>query len=60
MNKDQEFLTSKDVATILDCTPDDVNALARTGKIRASKQGKYWKFQRRNVTNYMKRNGNED
>jgi len=58
-NKDQKLLTSRDVATILDCTPDEVIALARTGKIRATKQGKYWKFLRGNVTNYMKRKGEE-
>jgi excisionase family DNA binding protein len=60
MNKDQEFLTSQDVATILGCAPDEVITLARTGKIRASKQGKHWKFLRGNVADYMKRKAEED
>ena len=58
-NKDEDLLSSKDVAEILDCTPDEVITLARTGKIRATKQGKYWKFLRRDVTNYMQQEGEQ-
>ena len=55
MNKDEKFLNSQDVAKILDCVPDEVTMLARTGKIRATKQGKHWKFLRRDVRNYVNR-----
>jgi hypothetical protein len=60
MSKDEKLLSSIDVAKILDFVPDEVIKLARTGKIRATKQGKYWKFLRRDVRNYMKRTGKRD
>lgn len=59
MTKDEKLLRSKDVAKILDMVPDEVIRLARTGKIRATKQGKYWNFLRRDVRNYIKRKGNK-
>jgi hypothetical protein len=58
-NKDKELLTTRAVAIILDCMPDEVIILARTGKIRATKQGKYWKFLRKDITAYKKRVGKE-
>jgi len=39
-----EYLGSKDVAWILDLSPDDVIELAHRGKIDASKQGRFWRF----------------
>ena len=58
-NKGEELLTTRGVAIILDCTPDEVITLARTGKIRATKHGKYWKFCRKDMTAYKKRIGKE-
>jgi len=48
------FLTSRDVAYILDCTPDDVVNLARKGQLPAVKQGKFWKFYRADVMVYQR------
>jgi excisionase family DNA binding protein len=48
------FLTSRDVAYILDCTPDDVIDLARKGQLPAVKHGKFWKFSRADVMVYKR------
>ena len=55
MNKDEKLLNSQDVAKILDCAPDEAVKLARTAKIRATKQGKDWTFLRGDVRNYVNR-----
>lgn len=47
-------LRSKDVARILDLSPDDVIKLARSGKLRASKIGRRWEFRARDVAQYQK------
>ena len=49
------LLRSKDVAHILDLPPDDVIYLARKGKLRGIKEGKYWKFRLRDVKVYQKK-----
>jgi len=51
----ETLLRSKDVAHILDLPPDDVIYLARKGKLRGVKEGKYWKFRLRDVKYYQKR-----
>ena len=53
--KKETLLRSKDVAHILDLPPDDVIYLARKGKLRGVKEGKYWKFTLRDVKYYQKR-----
>ena len=57
MKKDEKLLTSKDVAELLGCIPDEVIALARTGKIKAIKQGKYWKFWSEDVMAFKRQMG---
>lgn len=53
--KKEALLKSKDVAHILDLPPDDVIYLARKGKLRGVKEGKYWKFRLRDVKFYQKK-----
>jgi len=53
------LLKSKDVAHILDLPPDDVIYLARKGKLRGVKEGKYWKFKLRDVK-YFQRKKDKD
>jgi len=53
--KKESLLRSKDVAHILDCSPDDVIELARRGKLRASKQGRFWRFKHNDVLVYKKK-----
>jgi excisionase family DNA binding protein len=55
MAKKENLLRSKDVAHILDCSPDDVIELARRGKLRASKQGRFWRFKHNDVLVYKKK-----
>ena len=55
MTKKENLLRSKDVAHILDCSPDDVIDLARRGKLRAVKQGRFWRFRYADVVTFKKR-----
>ncbi len=48
------LLGSKDVAHILDMSPDDVIELARKGKLKATKQGRYWLFRPSDAMAYRK------
>ena len=54
MAKKEQLLRSKDVAYMLDASPDDVITLARDGKIKAIKQGRFWKFRLSDVEAYKK------
>ena len=54
MDQGPVFLTSRDVAYILDCTPDDVIDLARKRQLPAVKHGKFWKFHRADVMVYKR------
>ena len=49
-----EVLLSKDVAHILDCSPDEVIDLARRGVLPAVKKGKFWRFLRADVMVYKR------
>jgi len=59
MAKGGQFLRSKDVAHILDCSPDDVIELARRGKLKASKEGRFWRYSPRDVEAYKIRNNRQ-
>ncbi len=54
MTKSKVMLRSKDVAHILDCSPDSVVGLSRRGKLKGRKDGKYWKFCQEDVMTYGK------
>ncbi len=43
-------LTSREAAIQLDLSPDTVNALARSRKLRGIKVGRQWRFKKRDVT----------
>lgn len=47
-------LRSKDVAHIIDLSPDDVIELARRGKLNARKDGRFWRFNLQDVQNWKK------
>jgi len=55
MHPTRRNLTSKDVAHILDCSPDDVIRLAKTEKLEGLKKGRYWQFRFQDVENYRNR-----
>lgn len=54
------LLRSKDVAHILDCSPEDVLELARRGKLKGTKTGRYWRFRLEDVMAYKKRRKKEE
>ncbi len=43
------MLRSRDLAVLLDTTPDDVNLKARKGVIKGIKRGKQWRFRANEV-----------
>jgi hypothetical protein len=49
MNRTKYILRSKDVAHLLDCLPDEVGVLAKTGKLHGVKKGKIWLFRLQDV-----------
>lgn len=55
MKTGKPMLNSKKVAHILDCSPDDVLDLARKGKIKATKQGRFWRFLEKDVAAYARK-----
>lgn len=55
--KDANCLRSKDVAHILDLSPDDVIELARNDKMKAHKIGRFWRFKLKDVMEYKEQKG---
>ena len=55
--KKDSLLKSKEAAHILDCSPDDVIDLARKGRLRAVKQGRFWRFRESDILSYKRRMG---
>jgi len=55
MARNEKLLRSKDVAHILDCSPDDVIALARNERLPAIKVGRFWKFRYADVAAYKRK-----
>lgn len=54
MERDDAILNSKEVARILDMSPDTVNEFARKSVIPAFKKGRQWRFRRRDVASFMR------
>jgi len=52
--KDDVLLNSKEVAEILDCSPDTVNELARKSALPAFKRGRQWRFRKRDITSFKR------
>ena len=48
-------LRSKDVAMIIDCSPDDVYDLVEKGEIKGLKKGRFWRFNLDSVMLYKRR-----
>ena len=52
--RDESLLNSKDVAAILDLSPDTVNELARRSVLPAFKHGRQWRFRSRDITSFKR------
>jgi len=55
--RSKEELRSKDVAHILDISPDDVIDIARRGHLKGRKDGRFWRFTLKDVRQYQKQFG---
>ncbi len=53
-DKDDTLLNSKEVAQILDMSPDTVNELARKSVLPAFKRGRQWRFRKPDIISYKR------
>ena len=49
-DKDDILLNSREVAFLLDLSPDTVNEFARRNLLPAFKKGRQWRFRKRDIT----------
>jgi len=54
LDAEDSLLNSKDVAEILDCSPDTVNELARKSILPAFKKGRQWRFRKREIISFKR------
>ncbi len=54
MNRDEPLLNSKEVARILDLSPDTVNEYARKSILPGVKKGRQWRFRRRDIASFKR------
>jgi excisionase family DNA binding protein len=54
MEREDAMLNSKDVARILDLSPDTVNEYARKSILPAVKKGRQWRFRRRDIVSFKR------
>lgn len=52
--RDDALLNSREVAQILDLSPDTVNELARKSVLPAFKTGRQWRFTRRDISSFKR------
>ncbi len=55
LERDEELLNSRQVAVILDLSPDTVNEFARKNILPAFKKGKRWRFRKRDISIFNKK-----
>jgi excisionase family DNA binding protein len=53
-DKEDMLLNSREVAEILDLSPDTVNELARKSILPAFKRGRQWRFRRRDIASFKR------
>jgi hypothetical protein len=53
------ILKSKDISSIVNKSPDDINYLARKGVIKGFKRGKQWRFKREDAEIWLKETLNQ-
>ena len=54
LDVEDNLLNSKEVAELLDCSPDMVNELARKSILPAFKRGRQWRFRKRDITSFKR------
>jgi excisionase family DNA binding protein len=55
LEREEELLNSRQVAMILDLSPDTVNEFARKNILPAFKKGKQWRFRKRDISLFYKK-----
>jgi excisionase family DNA binding protein len=55
MEPDDTILNSKDVARLLDVSPDTVNEFARKSILPGFKKGRQWRFRKRDISMFKRR-----
>jgi hypothetical protein len=58
LERDEELLNSKQVAVILDMSPDTVNEFARK-TLCPPQKGKQWRFRKRDISLFFKKQPKE-
>jgi hypothetical protein len=53
-DKDDILLNSREVAFLLDLSPDTVNEFARGNILPAFKKGRQWRFLKRDITSFQR------
>ena len=51
-DRDDVILNSREVAYLLDLSPDTVNEFARKSILPAFKKGRQWRFRKRDITTF--------
>ena len=51
------ILKTRDLAVLLDMSPDAVNDLARKGTLKGYKSGNQWRFRRKDIERFLDREG---
>ncbi|TAK01896.1 DNA-binding protein [bacterium] len=59
LEREEELLNSRDVAKILDLSPDTVNEFARKNILPGFKKGKQWRFRKRDISSFNKKQTRE-
>ncbi len=52
------IMRTRDLAILLDLSPDTVNDMARRGILKGYKSGNQWRFRRKDVERYFEREKN--
>ena len=55
LEREEDLLNSKQVAVILDMSPDTVNEFARKNILPAFKKGKQWRFRKQDISIFYKK-----
>ncbi|HEY1268491.1 MAG TPA: helix-turn-helix domain-containing protein [Candidatus Binatia bacterium] len=55
LEREEDLLNSRQVAIILDVSPDTVNEFARKNLLPGFKKGKQWRFKKKDVSTFTKR-----
>jgi predicted site-specific integrase-resolvase len=59
LEREEDLLNSRDVARILDLSPDTVNEFARKNILPGFKKGKQWRFRKRDISALSKKQTRE-